>query len=57
MAHKVAERLYGDDKVKCEFICHWITGVKKVNDILGAECYDEYTKSLCEGRLDEYIML
>ena len=56
IAHKVTERLYGDDKVKCEILINFLKGVKKLFDALGAKGYDEFTKSLSEGRLDEYMM-
>ena len=56
IAHKVTERLYGDDKVKCEFIFHYLNNIKKLNDILHTQDYDEITKSLSEGNLDKYMM-
>ena len=55
IAHKITERLYGDDKVKFEIIFHFLNGVKQVNDILGMQD-DEFNKSLSEGNLDRYMM-
>ena len=56
IAHKVTERLYDDDKVKYEFIFHWLTYAKKFFDALSTGDYDEYTKSLFEVYLDEYMV-
>ena len=57
IAHKVAERLYGDNNVKFEIIFHFLNEVKKVNNnILGLQDYDEFTKNLSEGNLDRYMM-
>ena len=53
IAHKVAERLYGGDKVKFEIIFYLLNYLKKVN---GLQDYDEFTKSLSEGNLDGYMM-
>ena len=57
IAHKVAERLYGDNNVKFEIIFYFLNEVKKVNNnILGLQDYDEFTKNLSEGNLDRYMM-
>ena len=53
-AHKVTE-LYGDDKVKFEFIFHWLNNTKKFIDIHGIHD-DDYFKSLSEGNLDGYVV-
>ena len=55
IAHEVTERLYGDDKVKCEILIHFLTTNKKVFDTLGIQD-DEFTKSLSEGQLDGFMM-
>ena len=56
IAHKVAERLYGNDKVKFEIIFHFLNDIKKFNDMLDTQDFDEFTKSLFEGSLDRYMM-
>ena len=35
VAHKVTERLYGDDKVKCELIFYILNNAKRVFDAYG----------------------
>ena len=55
IAHEVTKRLYGDDKVKCEILIHFLTTNKKVFDTLGIQG-DEFTKSLSEGHLDGFMM-
>ena len=46
VAQKVTERLY--DEVKCKIISNYLTCLKK-----SSEDYDEFTKSLTKGNLDE----
>ena len=55
-AYKVAERLYGDDDIKCEIIRLWLTDVKKLSDAFGDKNYDEFIESISEGCLDKYMM-
>ena len=47
IAHKVAERLYSDDKIKCEILINFLKVVKKEFDTLGFQD-DKFTKSLSE---------
>ena len=54
-AHKISERLFGDDKIKCELIRFWLSNVEKIFDAIGGG--EELIKSLSKGRLDENIIL
>ena len=56
VAQKITKRLYGDDKVKYEFIRFSLNNMKKVFDILN-EDDDEVFESMSKGHLDEYIMV
>ena len=56
IAHKIAERLYGDDKIKCELIFYMLNIAKRVFDTYGTEGYDEFIESLSEGDMDDYVM-
>ena len=59
VAHKITERLYGDDEIKCEFIGHWgLNNIKKIFDILDGtkKEFKKFIESISEGRMDEYMM-
>ena len=55
VAQNITKRLYGDDKVKYEFIRFTLNNMKKVFDILN-EDDDEFFESMSKGHLDEYMM-
>ena len=54
LAHKVTERLYGNDRVKCEIVRLWLTLTKKVNVAFGKD-HDEIIESISKGHMDEYL--
>ena len=55
IAPKITERLYGDDKIKCELIFYILNNTKKIFDDPEGYIYDECIKSLSKGDLDEYL--
>ena len=55
VAQNITKRLYGEDKVKYEFIHFTLNNMKKVFDILN-EDDDEFFESMSKGHFDEYMM-
>ena len=54
LAHKVTERLYGNDRVKWEIVRFWIALTKKVNVAFGKD-RDEIIERISKGHMDEYL--
>ena len=56
LAGGITERLYGGDKVKFEIIFHYLNIAKKLYAIHGIGGFNEFTRTLFEGNLDEYMI-
>ena len=56
LAHQVNERLYGGGKVKFKIIFHYLNILKKLYASHGNGEFNEFTRTLSEGNLDEYMM-